>query len=66
MTCSEVVVNPFKVGTCQSYVQVSSDTVTTTFGSRLSSESLKNIKFRIYPSEESEVDCLVMNALVLG
>ena len=30
------------------------------------SESLKNNTFRIYPSEESEVDYLVTKALVLG
>ena len=51
----------------QNYVQDSS--VAATFGSRPSSaasESLKNNTFRIYPSEESEVDCLVTKALVLG
>ena len=51
----------------QSYVQDSS--VAATFGSRPSSaasESLKNNTFRIYPSEESEVDRLVTKALVLG
>ena len=51
----------------QSYAQGSS--VAATFGSRplrAASESLKNNTFRIYPSEESEVDCLVAKALVLG
>ena len=51
----------------QNYAQDSS--VAATFGSRPSraaSESLKNHTFRIYPSEESEVDRLVTKALVLG
>ena len=51
----------------QNYAQDSS--VAATFGSRPSSavsESLKNNTFRIYPSEESEVDRLVTKALVLG
>ena len=51
----------------QNYVQDSS--VAATFGSRplnAVSESLKNNTFRTYLSEESEVDCLVTKALVLG
>ncbi|KAL5498571.1 SEC31 [Sanghuangporus vaninii] len=43
--------------------------VAATIGSRPSSaasETLKNNTFRIYPSEESEFDCLVTKSLVLG